>query len=41
MRNDTLRTYASPEVEVIAVPAADILTLSAGFDGEEHELSVM
>ena len=40
MRNDTLRIYDAPEVEVISVLAADILTLSAGFDGDEHEFEL-
>ena len=29
-------TYETPTAEIISVAAEDILTLSAGFDGDEH-----
>lgn len=28
--------YVSPSVEMLALAVEDILTFSAGFDGEEH-----
>ena len=35
------KTYGTPDVEIIKVNVADILTLSnAGFEGEEHEFEL-
>ena len=31
-------TYQAPAAELILLRSEDILTLSAGFDGEEHDL---
>ena len=29
--------YETPEIDVVRLTDEDILTISAGFDGEEHE----
>ena len=36
-----VKTYQTPDVDVINLGASDILTLSAGFEGEEHTFSLL
>ena len=36
-----LKPYETADVEVINLGASDILTLSAGFEGEEHTFSLL
>ncbi len=37
VKSNTFKTYETPAAEVMTVSAADILTFSAGFEGEEHD----
>jgi hypothetical protein len=36
-----LKPYETVDIDVITLGASDILTLSAGFDGEEHTFSLL
>lgn len=40
MKNEKTK-YVVPQIEVIAFQTADIITTSAGFNGDEHDLSPM
>ena len=35
-----MKTYTSPILDLLKLTAEDILTLSSGFDGEEHEFEL-
>ena len=35
-----VKTYQTPDVDVISVGESDILTMGAGFDGEYHKFSL-
>jgi len=35
-----VKTYQTPDVDVINVGESDILTMSSGFDGEYHKFSL-
>ena len=34
------KSYEIPQVELLLISADDVLTLSNGFDGEEHEFQL-
>lgn len=34
------KVYEIPQVELLLISADDVLTLSNGFDGEEHEFQL-
>lgn len=38
MKHTDLKAYEAPLLDVVTISSSDILTLSAGFDGEDHEL---
>ena len=40
MENNNRKVYQMPILDVVTVSSADILTLSAGFDGDEHEFEL-
>lgn len=35
--NNTKAKYEVPQIEVIVLQTADIITTSSGFDGDEHD----
>jgi len=39
MKQSVLRTYESPDVEILSLSCEDVLTWSNGFDGEDHTLA--